>query len=291
MTAKIDQFGTTVAELGEGPMWSVAEQTFYWIDVTQRRLYRQSRAEDQAAHWSLERMPGSFGFRAGGGLIFAFRNALALSDRPQGPFTPIDTAMIDFKVERFNDGKVDRRGRFWVGSFDPTFRDGGGSLYRVDADLSVTRMDRGVTMSNGIGWSPDNRTMYFADSRPGQIWCYDFDIERGEIGERRIFLDYAGRDGRPDGLTVDAEGFVWVAEVEAHRIARYDPAGRLERTIEMPVSRPTSVMFGGANLRALLVTSMRLGLSAEQLAKERLAGATFMIGMDVGGLPEPKFAG
>jgi sugar lactone lactonase YvrE len=146
-------------------------------------------------------------------------------------------------------------------------------------------------MSNGIGWSPDNRTMYFADSRPGQVWCYDFDVERGETGDRRMFLDYAGRSGRPDGLTFDAEGYLWVAEVEAHRIARYDPAGKLERTIEMPISRPTSVMFGGPNLQSLLITSMRLGLSAEQAAKEPLAGATFMVETEAKGLPEPKFAG
>jgi sugar lactone lactonase YvrE len=106
-----------------------------------------------------------------------------------------------------------------------------------------------------------------------------------------MFLDYAGRSGRPDGLTVDAEGYLWVAEVEAHRIARYDPTGKLERTIEMPISRPTSVMFGGPNLQSLLITSMRLGLSAEQAAKEPLAGATFMVETEAKGLPEPKFAG
>jgi sugar lactone lactonase YvrE len=287
--AKIVQFGSVIAELGEGPMWSPGEGAFYWIDVTQRRFYRQTAERGEAEVWQFEKMPGSYGFRRGGGFIFAFRNALALGDGPTGPFTPIGTPMIDFKVERFNDGKVDRRGRFWVGSFDPTFRDGGGSLYRVDTDLKVTRMDQGVSMSNGIGWSPDNRTMYFADSRPGSIWCYDFDLESGEIGDRRTFLDYAGRPGRPDGLTVDAEGFIWVAEVTAQRIARYDPKARLERAIEVPVSRPTSVMFGGADMRTLLITSMRLGMSAEEQAKEPLAGANFVFQADVQGVVEPMF--
>jgi sugar lactone lactonase YvrE len=168
---------------------------------------------------------------------------------------------------------------------------GRGNLYRIDADLTVHRMDTGISMSNGIGWSPDDRVMYYADSRPGRIWRYDFDLESGEIRNRRVFVDYADRQGRPDGLTVDADGFVWVAEVTASRVARYDPDGSVDRVVTLPLSRPTSVIFGGADLRTLYITSMRAGLETHELDAEPLAGAVLSIETDTRGRPEPLFAG
>lgn len=290
MPGDVKRLGTVNLELGEGPLWSPRERALWCIDVVGRQIVRIDPASGEASTWPLERMPGAFGWRAEG-VIFAFRNGLALAPAPHGPFTGIEDHGIDFSVERFNDGAVDRRGRFWVGSFNPRFAAGGGSLYRVDPDLSVHKLDTGVTMSNGIGWSPDDRTMYFADSRPGCVWCYDFDAENGAVGERRVFLDYEGRPGHPDGLTVDSEGFVWVAEVTAGRVARYAPDGRLERTVDLPVSKPTSVMFGGPDLRTLFVTSMRLGLSEEEAAAESEAGGVFVIECDTPGIREPQFGG
>jgi L-arabinonolactonase len=284
------RLGSEIMELGEGPMWSPRQRALFWFDVAGRRLFRRGIGDGEATSWPLDRAPGSFGWRKEG-VIFAFRNGLFLADRPEGPFRRIETPEIDFARERFNDGKVDRRGRFWVGSFNPGFAEGGGSLFRVDPDLTVRRMDSGVTMSNGIGWSPDDRTMYFADSRPGCIWSYEFDVGSGDIGERRCFLDYAGRSGRPDGLTVDAEGFLWVAEVTAGRIARYGPDATLDRTVTLPVSKPTSIVFGGPDYRTLFITSMRLGLSEQDLLAEPDAGGLFCIRCEVAGMPEPLFGG
>lgn len=286
------RIGDAIDELGEGPMWSPGDSSLVWFDVPARLLKRRAFPDGETEATQLVRMPGALGWRAAGGMIMAFRNGLALTDRRGAVEREIDcSGALDFATQRFNDGAVDRRGRFWVGGFHPKVEDGGGGLFRVDPDLSIRRMDSGVTMSNGIAWSPDDRTMYFADSRPGCVWRYDFDVESGAIGPRGVFLDYADRPGRPDGLTVDAEGFVWIAEVTAGRVARYAPDGRLDRVVALPVSKPTSVIFGGPGFRTLFITTMRLGLSAEELAAEPLAGALFACDPGVAGLPEPAFAG
>jgi L-arabinonolactonase len=157
---------------------------------------------------------------------------------------------------------------------DFNIRDAVGALYRVDPDLGVHRMDVGITLSNGIAWSPDDRTMYYCDSRPGRIYAYDYDLATGTIGNRRLFVDFKGRKGRPDGCTVDAEGGLWVAEISASQVVRFDPSGKEEFALRLPVSRPTSVMFGGSDLRTLFITSMKHGLSAEELAREPQAAAS-----------------
>ncbi|HEX2134490.1 MAG TPA: SMP-30/gluconolactonase/LRE family protein [Microvirga sp.] len=291
MAETVTRFGDTVDELAEGPVWDSREQVLSWFDVVNRILHRRWLGTGQAADVRLERMPGSLALRERGGLVLASRNSIGLSDDPAGPFRAIENHSIDFAVERINDGAADRQGRFWFGTFSPTMSPGGGALYRLDPDLSVRRMDSGLTMSNGIAWSPDDTTMYFADSSPGRIYRYAFAADTGEIGPREVFLDYEGRSGRPDGCTVDSEGFLWVAEVEGGRVARYDPSARLDRVIELPVSRPTSVAFVGPDLRTLFITSMRVGLSEEERSREALAGAVFVTRPGVAGLPEPRFLG
>jgi len=286
------RIGEDICELGESPMWAPGEAALYWFDVPPRRLLRRVLPDGETVVTQLEKVPASFGWREGGGMIFAFRNGLVLTDATGAVEREISCeGVVDFATQRFNDGAVDRRGRFWVGGFHPKVDPGGGGLFRVDPDLTVRKMDSGVTMSNGIAWSPDDRTMYFADSRPGCVWRYDFDVGTGEIGPRGVFLDYADRPGRPDGLTVDSEGFVWIAEVTAGRVSRYDPQGRLERVIAVPVSKPTSVIFGGDGLRTLFITTMNLGLSAAERTTEPLAGALFACAPGATGLPETAFAG
>lgn len=291
MPSTVARFCDTIDELGEGPVWDHRTGQVTWFDVVNRILHRRDAAGRNGSDTALARMPGCLALREGGGLLLASRNGIALSDSPEGPFRDIDPGPLDFSVERINDGSTDRRGRFWFGTFSPRVTEGAGGLYRLDPDLSVRKMDDGVTMSNGISWSPDDRTLYFADSRPGQIYRYAFSPETGEIGPRQVFLDYRDRPGRPDGCTVDAEGYLWVAEVGAGRVARYDPEARLERTIPLPVSRPTSVAFIGQDLGTLLITTMRLGLSDEEKAGQALAGGTFVVQPGAAGLPEPLFKG
>ena len=189
---------------------------------------------------------------------------------------------------RFNDGAVDRRGRFWAGTLGDPFNN---SLYRLDPDGSIQRMATGFDICNGIGWSPDNRVMYFTDSTPAIIYAFDYDIESGEIDNRRVFVDSSDRRGLPDGLTVDSEGFVWSARWDGACVERYDPDGRLERTLTLPATFPTSVAFGGDHLDVLYITSARTEIPAEKRLLHPLDGDLFRVQLDIRGLPEPEFAG
>jgi len=288
---KIACVSTTASILGENPLWDPEAGRLFWIDCMGRKLFRHDPAGARQEEWALPRAPGSFALRTGGGMLMAYRRGLALIEPGTAMLDDIATPGIDFTKEVFNDGKCDRRGRFWTGTMDRNTTEPVGALYRLDPDRLVHRMDDGITLSNGIAWSPDDRTMYYCDSHPGLVWAYDYDIDAGTIGNRRVFVDFTGRAGRPDGCTVDSEGGLWVAEVDAGRVVRFDPSGREMLAVPLPVSLPTSVMFGGPDLRTLFVTSMRYGLSAEQLAREPRAGCVFAVDAGLAGLPPMRFAG
>ncbi|HMS80795.1 MAG TPA: SMP-30/gluconolactonase/LRE family protein [Burkholderiaceae bacterium] len=288
-TIEAQVIGPPRDELGEGPVWCPREQALYWIDGLGRKIHRRDAA-GAVRSWPLSKMPGSFALREGGGALIAMRNGLATFDFGTGVETPLDSG-VDHAVERFNDGKCDRRGRFWVGSMDKGLVEPVGAIYRVDPDRRVTRVFPGIVLGNRFAWSPDDRTMYHVDSRPGRVFAYDFDPERGAVSNRRLFLDYAGQPHGPDGCTVDAEGFLWVTEVRAGRVVRYSPDAKPERTVTVPVARPTSVTFGDADLGTLYITSMRMGVAPEELARNPLHGGVFAARPGVTGLPEPRFAG
>ena len=261
------------ALLGEGPSWSTAEGALYWVDVIRPAVFRYEPGRGQTAIWPLAGTVGCAATRAKGGLVLAAESRFVALDATNGATQILADAEPDMPHNRFNDGKVDRRGRLWAGTIDRRTEKPTGSLYRLDADLTVTRMESGVICSNGIGWSPDDRTMYFTDSMIRTIWAYDFDLETGDIANRRVFVRLADDDGVPDGLTVDAEGFVWSAVWDGWRIVRYAPDGRIDREIPMPVQRPSSCMFGGTDLRTLYVTSACADLDATALSRGPRAGA------------------
>jgi sugar lactone lactonase YvrE len=192
---------------------------------------------------------------------------------------------------RFNDGKCDRRGRFWVGTLAIDATPGHGSLYRLDPDGRCQTMDTGFHISNGLGWSPDDRRFYFTDTGPKRIYVYDFDAESGAIENRRVFAQLPDNVGSPDGLAVDADGFVWSAHWDGWCVTRYDPEGKVDRVINLPVPRPTSCSFGGPDLSTLYITSARIRLSAQQLAEAPMSGSVFALQAGVRGLPETPFAG
>lgn len=189
---------------------------------------------------------------------------------------------------RFNDGAVDRQGRFWAGTISEGFAN---SLYRLDPDGTVQKMETGIGISNGIGWSPDNKTMYFTDTPARVIYAYDFDLATGAIENRRTFVQVPEEEGFPDGLTVDSEGFIWSAHWDGWKITRYDPTGKVEREIQVLVQRPTSCTFGGAELNELYLTSASVGLSQAALKDQPLAGDLFRLKVEVKGLEEPKYLG
>ena len=191
-----------------------------------------------------------------------------------------------------NDGKCDRAGRYWCGSVDSKLASPTGSLYRLDPDHSVRKMDSGFIVSNGMAWSPDNRVMYFADSRANTVYAYDYDLESGSISNRRQFVSTADIAARVDGATVDEDGNYWCAHIADWHVARYSPKGELLQRIELPVQYPTMCTFGGPNLDVMYVTSSSQGLSDEERMQQPLAGALFRIdGLGVRGIEEPFYGG
>lgn len=280
------------AVLGEGPTWNSAEGALYWVDIQRPAIFRFDPNKGQTGHWPMPRPVGCVvSTRSAGRLAFADAHGFGFLDLAAGSIERTVDPERDIPANRFNDGKVDRKGRFWAGTIDDRKFGPTGNLYRLDPNGAVHRQASGFCCSNGLGWSPDDRLMYFTDSMVRKIWAYEFDASSGELGERRVFASFADDDGVPDGLAVDAEGFVWSAMWDGWRLVRFAPDGKVDREVRMPVQRPTSCMFGGPDLRTLYVTSAAVGLDGPALQRGPLAGALFALECQVPGLPEAPFAG
>ncbi|MGZ2256370.1 SMP-30/gluconolactonase/LRE family protein [Roseobacter sp. A03A-229] len=290
--------------LGEGPVWDVADQCLYWVDSTGRRvgkdaIWRLDPESGEVRSWSLDADVGAMALRKDGGAV------LALSDGFYGfNFGTGETQLIakvddDPTRARLNDGKCDRRGRFFAGGMDDQEELGVCGLWRLDPDLSLTKVESGIICSNGPCWSPDDSTFYFADTFKNEIWAYDYDIDTGAVSNRRVFASTSDDAGFADGSTVDAEGYLWNAQVISGDLIRYAPDGQIDRKISMPVKNITSVIFGGPDLDEIYVTSMaRVShpASHDNFAVEAkpqfAAGGLFRIrGLGIRGIAEPRFAG
>jgi sugar lactone lactonase YvrE len=280
------------ATLGEGPLWVAEQQALYWIDIHQDNLIRYRPALDRSEVRKLPHRPTSLCVRSDGLLLVSYKAGLGTIDFEAGRAQDLPVSGVDFGREAFNDSACDRLGRLWIGTRDPQPVAAApvGRLYRMQGDLAAVCVDDGFVISNGRAWSPDGRTMYHTDSVPGRIDAYDFDLESGALSNRRVFVDYAGKGCRPDGCTVDAEGGLWVAEVEGWRVARYRPDGSLDRQVALPFRKPSSVMFGGPGLGTLYVTSVTAGLTPQELEEQPLAGMLVALELGVAGLPEGRFA-
>jgi sugar lactone lactonase YvrE len=276
--------------LGEVPVWDVAEQALYWVDIEGKLLQRLTPATGKVERWQMPERIACFALREKGGMIVAFASGIAFYD--------LDTGGIEWiarpdpvPTNRFNEGKCDRRGRFWAGTMDDRLKEHSASLFRVDPDLRVTKVLDGIGISNSIVWSLDDREFYFADTLDGVIDRFDFDADKGAISNRRRVVDLHDTGIGPDGSTIDTEGYLWNAQWDGWRVARYAPDGRLDRVVELPVQKPTSCMFGGPDLRTLYVTSAIWDLTPEQLKDQPMAGGLFALDVGIGGVPEPRFAG
>ena len=277
------------AILGEGPSWDPTHSVLYWVDIKRPAVFRFDPALGQTGHWPMPFAIGCVAPTGDGRLVFADAHGFGFLNLETGELVRILDPEPDRPENRFNDGKVDRAGRFWAATMHDPCKQPTGSLYRLDGDLSVKRVDSGFICSNGLGWSPDDRSMYFTDSMLRTIWAYEFDSPTGALGARRVFAKLADNDGVPDGLTVDSEGFVWVAIWDGRRVIRYAPDGSIDRQVMMPVHRPSSCMFGGQDLKTLYITSACVELAWSALKEGVLAGALFALDCDVAGLPESVF--
>lgn len=275
--------------LGEGPLWSAEEKALYWVDITGRKIHKLIPESKKKEVYPMPKRIGAIGVREKGGFVCCAEDGFYFIEPTTGQMEFITNPEPDKPDARFNDGKVDRGGRFWAGTMTP--RGASSALYMLDANLKGHRMLSDITISNGIGWSPDNATMYYADSNRYVIHAFDFDITSGTIENQRDFLRLGGKSGVPDGLTVDSAGFVWCAIYDGWKVICLDPSGKIAGEIKLPVARPSSVAFGGKELDMLFITSISEGLSEQEKALQPMAGDLFAVSPGVKGLPEPKFTG
>jgi sugar lactone lactonase YvrE len=274
--------------LGEGPLWHVGEQALYFVDIEGDCFYRYMPANGMVMRIRTDMPIGAIAFRQSGGLLLATKNGFASWDRNNPQLQFITDPESHRPHARFNDGAVDRQGRFWAGTISD---EPASALYRFDPDHRVHTMATGITVSNGIGWSPDNRLMYYIDSATQKVDVFDFEPANGTIHNRRTLIDATGGTAFPDGMAVDSVGDLWVAWWGGGKITHHDSAGNLLETHRLPVQYPTSCAFGGADLKDLYITSAWVAIPDEERGEQPLAGDIFRLRVENAGIPEPHFAG
>ena len=280
---------TARARLGEGPCWNPDEQRLYWVDIYNHRVHQFDPARGDRQFFDVGEVVGCLAPAGEHRLIMALRNQIAFLDTRDGAVTPIKTIDHPHPETRFNDGKCDAAGRFWFGSICKC--ESMAQLYHYDPDCTLSVMETGLTISNGLGWSPDNQTFYLTDSYRRTIYAYDFDLESGTLSDRRIFIDLTAETFEPDGLAVDQEGCLWSAMWNGWCIIRFDPEGKEMMRVPMPVQRPTCCTFGGADWDILYITTASIGLSQDEIQQSFYSGDVFSLQTDVTGLSTYSFKG
>ncbi|MGE8165628.1 SMP-30/gluconolactonase/LRE family protein [Paraburkholderia sp. NPDC080076] len=297
---RVEAAGQAPASVGESPVWRVAEQALYWVDIPAQKIVRLRIDSGERSEWLLPEKVACIAFDHRGTVLAGCETGLfaVTLTAPSANGEPVQVtgrklAAPDFACDdmRFNDGRCDRQGRFWAGTMvqDMAAAKPAGALYRFDARgvLSAPVVDALITQ-NGLAWSPDGTTMYLSDSHPlrRQIWAFDYDVETGEPRNRRVFADLNNHAGRPDGAAVDADGCYWICANDAGLLLRFTPEGKLDRQIAVPAIKPAMCAFGGRDLDTLFVTSIRPAANASEHD-----GHLFAVRPGVTGLPEPEFAG
>lgn len=282
--------GVPSAELGEGPSWDEADQRLSWVDIVGGRVHRWWYDTGRTEVIDVGELVAAAVPRAGGGLVLALTHDLATGDfdGTLGRRQPIEAGVPG---NRLNDAKCDPAGRLYVGSMSTTDHTGAAALYRVDRDWRISTVLTGTTISNGLGWSPDGSRMYFNDTPAHRVYAFDYDVEDGTASNQRVLYEFEPAAGDPDGLTVDADGYVWVASYGGASVRRVSPSGELDGVLRLPVRNVTSCAFGGPGLDELFITTAADGLSDAERAEQPLAGRVFRYRPGVTGLPVVAFAG
>ena len=279
------------ASLGECPVWSIGEQVLYWVDINAPSLNRFDPESGANLAWPMPSSIGSFAVRAQGGFVAALRDGIWLVDRAGRLGDRMAEAPYDPSHHRFNDGRADRAGRFWVGTMNERRDAASGALYCLDAYFTLSRVLDGITISNGLAWSPDQRTLYHADTPARTISTYAFDAATGAVSGRREFAHFEDETERPDGAAVDSDGCYWTAFYRGGKVVQLSARGERLAEFPLPAMCPTMCAFGGPDLRTLYVTTARQMREADELARLPRSGGVFAMRVEVPGLPEPEFAG
>lgn len=277
--------------LGEGALWDPDAHVLWWLDIKGRQIHRYDPATNANSSWPTPHDVGSLAVRRRGGLVVAMAHGFYGFDPESGRFDPLVSPEADKAENRFNDGKPDRQGRFWAGSLHDPETSPTGGLYRLSSDLTCARLVDGIVASNALAFGVASEVLYYGDSHARVVWAWDFDADEGSIRNRRVYLELGRGEGAPDGAAVDADGGYWLTQPGGWCIARYDPRGRRDRLIRMPVQNPTCVAFGGPGLRTLYCTSCRWGLSEAEQQAQPLAGALFALDVGVVGVADAHFDG
>jgi len=277
------------ATLGEGPCWDAAGQRLHWVDIERDTLHTYDPRSRENRSINVGQPIGAAVMRRSGGFLLALRDGFFELDPATGGLPHLVRPVTQLSGTRFNDGKCDPAGRFWAGT---TGKNDRCSLYCLDADLTVHLRVEGVSISNGLAWSADERVMYYVDTRTRDVSAFDYDKATGEIGGRRVVIRIPDGMGWPDGMCIDEAGMLWIALWDGAMVGRWNPGnGELLNAIRLPVSRPTSCAFGGENGDELFITSARTGLTEGALANQPLAGGIFKCRPGVRGGPTWEFLG
>jgi len=292
---KIDVLHDEPMQVGECPLWHDVESALYWVDINGMTVNRVHPASGKFSSWKMASEPSAIAADGDNNLVVATRQGFVRLNTTSGAITDICPAPYDTAVNRFNDGRVDPAGRFWVGTMYEPRDKPAAEMYVLERDKLRLAWSGGMTNSNGLAWTPDGRTMFHADTTSHRIDRHDFDAANGSVANGRNLVTFstdknaADYGGRPDGATVDAEGNYWVAMFEGGRLLKLSPSGELLREVQLPLRCPTAVAFGGADLRTLYVTSASHGRSADELAQYPLTGKVLCIKVDVAGVVQPEY--
>lgn len=293
-TPHIEVAYATPMQVGESPIWHPQEQALYWVDIEGRAVHRLDPASGAHRSWAMPTEPSAIAHSAGGGLMVALRSGFSRLNTDDGSLTPVAPAPFDQATTRFNDGRADAAGRFWVGTiYEPRDRQAA-QMFCLERGQVRLVWSGGMTVSNGLGFSPDQRFLYHSDTTSHRIDRYAFDLASGTVADVQPFQQFSmdkshNYGGRPDGAAVDSQGNYWSAMFEGGRLRRFSPAGELLAEIALPLRCPTMMAFGGPDLRTLYITSASYKRSAEELAAHPLSGCVLSLRVDVAGQPEPAY--
>lgn len=271
--------------LGEGPVWDGENRQVVWVDIDGKELWRYRPETGMADRTAFDKKIGAAVPARDGSWVLAMQDGFYRLNPASGETALIAATDEPNPANRLNDGKVDGSGRFWAGTISAKWEKDG-SLYLLEEGGRLTRKLTGIVCSNGLAWNEDDSVMYYIDTGDGAVFAFDYRAGDGTIANRRVLIDFAGEEGNPDGMTIDAEGMLWIAHWGGWQVTRWDPrTGRKLASVSVPAKNVTSCTFGGENLDELYITSARNGNDESELAEQPLAGALFRIKTDTRGLP------
>ncbi len=268
--------------LGEGPLYNQKQNALYWTDIKGMKLFKYNLETKVVKSYHFTRPIGSFAFTCNDEIITTTTCGFEYANLDTNRLTPIVNPEVDLPNNRFNDGKCDAEGRYFAGTMDNNEKEIKGSLYSFDGN-TVKKLEKNLFISNGLGWSPDSKKFYLTDSPKRVIYVYDYDLKSGEISNKQVFYNIDKKDGYPDGLCIDSEGYVWSAHWYGWKITRYAPNGSIDSIYDMPVPKVTSCNFGGKDFNTLFITTAAFELNQEELKKAPLSGYTFTLKTKVKG--------